>query len=253
MLDGEIYIDLTKRDSSVFDNIKVGDFIVFLAAISSPDMCDKSYNFAYEINVVGTKWFISEAIKKGANILFFSSDVVNGATDKPADENFVPNPFGKYAKMKCEIEEYFSKEKQVKFFRLSYVFSKEDKFMKYLMSCVSENKEAEVFEALYRNVIYIDDVIDGILNLSKTFETYENNSFNMSGSQLLSRLDLANIYKECINPNLKISVIKPPIGFFDARPNCIETKSRYVAKLLNHPPTLIKEAMIKEFYDERKL
>ena len=49
------------------------------------------------------------------------------------DEDVIPvKPIGEYASMKLAVENYFRNEPNLKVFRLSYVFSWEDKFMRYL-------------------------------------------------------------------------------------------------------------------------
>ena len=128
------------------------DFVVFLAAISSPDVCEKQYDFARAINVTGTAEFIENCIARGANVLFFSSDVVNGGTlPCSVDETYVGTPIGKYGEMKREIEQRFNGNPHFKVFRLSYVYSRQDKFSRYLDDCAAKGVCAEVFDALYRS------------------------------------------------------------------------------------------------------
>ena len=239
--------DLMDRD---FDGIKPGDYVVFLAAISSPDVCRDRYDFAYSINVTGTKKFIAECVARQANVLFFSSDVVIGATMTAADENVQPHPFGNYGAMKREIEEIFAHEKRVKVFRLSYVFSRQDKFMSYLNGCAQRGETADVFSALYRSVVYLGDVLDAILALADSFEAWENHIFHICGTQLLCRSDLAAIFQEKICPQLKYVTSVPDAAFFEARPNVIEAKSLYLQKLLHREPTKISDAVQLEYLDK---
>ena len=49
--------------------------------------------------------------------------------EAPFDENSDPKPLGEYGKMKLLVEKEFSREERFKTLRLSYVFSKDDKFM----------------------------------------------------------------------------------------------------------------------------
>jgi len=245
--DYEVGLDLL--DEKTFDTSRIndGDYVVFLAAVSSPDMCEHQENLARRVNVNGTKKFIYQCIEKGANVLFFSSDIVNGYTEDVNDEESKVFPFGKYGLMKYEIENEFMGHRQFKVFRLSYVFSQDDKFMKYLISCNKEHKVAEVFDALYRNVVYLKDVLDAIVLLSSTFRSWSNTIFNLSGNELLSRKDLAEIYNNNIDKDLRYVIVKPPTGFFAARPNYICSKSKYTESLLKRQFTNIKDAMINEF------
>ncbi len=243
----DIHVELTEKDTSYFKHIEKDDFVIFLSAVSSPDECDKNYDYAYQVNVIGTIWFIRNCIDRGANVLFLSSDVVNGPCEDPAYEDFVVKPFGKYAQMKFEVEDTFKDEKCFKVFRLSYVFSREDKFMKYLDACVSNGKQADVFDALFRSVVYVEDILDGILALKSNFAMCPTSVYNFSGPHLLSRADLAALYKRNVNCLLEYTLSVPPPEFFDARPNTIYTKSYFLEMLLNRLPTSIEEAMKKEF------
>ncbi len=239
--DSTIKFNLEEINDSIFDNINKNDFVIFLMAISSPDICNNDYEYAYKINVEYTSFFIDKCLKKEANVLFFSSDTVNGSTDgKSNNENAICIPFGNYAKMKYEVEQKFKRKKRFKVFRLSYVYSKDDKFAQYLDSCCESNKIAEVYDGLFRNVIYIRDVFDAMINLSNNFQKYRNHIFNISGTELLSRSDLANIYKNNINNKLRFEIIPTPKTILEARPNEIFTKSLYLEKLLGRKPIQIK-------------
>ena len=248
--DGSIPLELTDLKNSDFDEIGSGDYVVFLAAISSPDVCRDRYEYAYSINVTGTKRFIEECVARGANVLFFSSDVVVGATQKAACENAEPHAFGNYGAMKREIELAFAAESRVKVFRLSYVFSHKDKFMAYLQACAARDQTAEVFHALYRNVVYLGDVIDAIIALADGFEQWDNSIFHICGKELLCRSDLAQIFKTKICPQLRYTVSVPDETFFEARPNIIEVKSMYLEKLLGREPTAIADAVEIEFLND---
>lgn len=246
-VDNSRILELTDLKEHDYEAIKPGDYVVFLAAISSPDVCRDQFEFAYNINVVGTKQFISKCVSLGANVLFFSSDVVIGATEFAADENAEVHPFGNYGMMKREVEQAFLDEKRVKVFRLSYVFSHKDKFMSYLYKCSEAGTEADVFCALYRSVVYLGDVLDAIIALADSFEQWDNSIFHICGGELLSRSDLAAIFKNEVCPDLKYRVSMPDATFFEARPNIIEASSLYIEKLLKRKATSISEAVKKEF------
>jgi len=235
-------IDLLKFDA--------GDYVVVLAAISSPDICAEQYDFAYAINVTGTCGLIDKALSCCAKVLFFSSDTVIGEARAPADEQVVANPLGTYAEMKYHIEQKYRSNDNFKVFRLSYVFSNGDKFTSYIKQCAKTNTAAEVFNALYRNVIYIEDVIDAIISLPGLFERFDNHIFHLVGDELFSRLDMAMILKEEVWNWLEIKATKPPPGFFDRRPDVIAAKSIYFQELLGKRPTLFKDAVKLEFGKE---
>lgn len=211
------------------------DIAIVLAAISSPDLCTNNYKMAYGINVIGTTNFINYCLSVGCKVIFFSSDAVNGPTFGKANDEFSKvHPFGKYAEMKYEIESRFKSCKLFKTIRLSYVLSDCDKFTNYLISCTKNKTSAKVFNGLYRNTIYLDTVLESVYMLSTHFDFNDYYLCNISGNQLLSRLDLANKYKKEKDPFLSIEKIDVPKEILESRPNVIETKSLFLEKLLGH-------------------
>lgn len=242
---GSLFLDLKQPDSFNYSIINNDTTIVFLAALSSPDICNNNYNQAYKVNTIGTKYFIEEAIKRGAKVLFFSSDVVYGNTIEKVDENSKTNPFGNYAKMKDEVEKAFEGEKNFKAFRLSYVLSKEDKYLSYLKSCTDKNELAEVFHPFTRKVIYLEDVLEAIENILVKWDEFENQKFNICGDEEISRKDIADFYNEEVGVKLRYKIIEPNDKFWDARPKDINITSIYFEKLLGRKAIQIKDAIQK--------
>ena len=245
-LSGQIHLDLTAIDAAVYDNISEGDFVVFFAAISSPDLCQNHYEDAYALNVTGTEAFIRSCLRKNTRVLFFSSDAVLGASSVPMDEDACPAPIGNYAAMKRTVELDLQGERNLKIFRLSYVFSWKDKFTSYLRECEKNGATADVFDALYRNVVYIEDLVDAVIALASSFDSWDNQIFHICGTELLSRKDMARLY--CSRPGNRLQYMTsiPGDGFFQARPNVIEMKSKYFSRLLGRAPTRIADAMQRE-------
>lgn len=232
------YLDL--RDASYDIKLEKGDIVVLLSAISSPDICQNNYELAYSINVTGTSKFIDYCIQQGSNVIFLSSDTVNGATEGGCNDEYSEvHPFGNYAQMKYEIEKKYSNNKHFKTLRLSYVLSDHDKFISYLKNCVEKNEVAEVFDGLYRSVVTLDTVLEAIYSLSINFNFNDYYLCNVSGNQCLSRKDLAHWFKENV-PKLEYKVVETPEAIIKGRPNKIYTKSLFLEKLLGHKvPNLI--------------
>lgn len=239
----DVYLDLKNSESFDYSYINEQTNIIFLAAISSPDICNNNYDEAYKVNVIGTKSFIEEAIKKGAKVLFFSSDVVYGNTIENVDEDSKTNPFGNYARMKYEVEKAFVNEKAFKVFRLSYVLSKEDKYLSYLKNCVDKNEVAEVFHPFSRKVVYIEDVLEAIENILAKWDDFENQKFNICGEEDISRKDIADFYNKATANKLEYKILEPDDSFWEARPKDINITSIYLEKLLERKPTKIQNAI----------
>lgn len=239
--------DLAAPSSHDVENVEDGDIIVLLAANSSADACHWDYDDTYCVNVVGTGQLISLCLRKGARVIFFSSDLVFGNTDAPCHELTSVCPFGNYARMKLEIETMFSNEKNFKVLRLSTVLSKDARFIRYLSSCDEDGRIAEIYDSFYRNFVFLGDVAEAVFKLGLTFAEYENQCFHLCGNELLSRVNLVEIYRQTVSDHLQYIVKEPLTAFFEARPKKIEFCSIYLDKLLGRRPTEISQAMKIEF------
>jgi dTDP-4-dehydrorhamnose reductase len=243
----DVFLDLINPENFDYSIIKVGDIVLLFAAISSPDICQNKTDFAYSVNVKGTITFIENIIKKGGKTLFFSSDVVYGQSSDACFEDSVLNPMGEYAHMKLEVERYFLDEENFKTFRLTYVFSKDDKFTSYLRLSTKNKELSQIYHPLYRTVIYIEDVIDAISAIEKKWNEFPGQICNICGNELVSRKDIAMLYSQILTSNFKFEYIEPSADFYRARPREINMKSLYFDQLLGKKRTSIPEAFFREF------
>lgn len=245
-LNGFVNFNLSDPSSFNYDLIKPLDNIFFVSAISSPDNMEK----AREINVVGTEYFITQAIKKGARIIFFSSDTVYGESSSVCNENSICNPTGEYALMKKEIENVFVENNLFKSIRLSYVFSKKDKLTSYLIECHNKNESAKLFHPFIRSFIHLDDVVEAVVSLSQKWDDFPHPVINLGGPQMISRIEFAEILKTFALPNLQFEQTSPSEDFFLKRPKIINMESPYLNQLLSKPANSIDEAVRIEFSKE---
>lgn len=241
------FLDLANPDEFNYQLLKNIDVVFMAAAISSPDICLNEYDYAWNINVVGTSKFIKKAIYYGAKVIFFSSDTVYGEKNTEFNETADCNPAGKYAEMKHEIENRFINDPLFKSIRLSYVFSFEDKFTKYLLNCEKRNEEVEIFHPFFRAVIHRDDVIQGVISLAKYWEVFPQSIINFGGSQVLSRVDFVETIKQEALPNLRFRITEPNDEFFKNRPRIINMESSILPSLLGRETTNFKDSIKLEF------
>jgi dTDP-4-dehydrorhamnose reductase len=232
-----------------FDYEKIGaEDVVFLsAAISAPDICSREYDRAWAVNVTGTSIFIQNVIDRGARLVFFSSDTVYGEREDEFDETADCKPVGEYAEMKREVEQRFSRNSSFKAIRLSYVFSREDKFSRYLVGCAGRNEEADLFHPFFRAIVHRDDVVAGGLALAKHWDEVPEQIINFGGPKVLSRIDFAECLCEVSLHDLRFKVTKPSADFFANRPRIIAMTSPVFARLLGRPPRTLCEAARLEF------
>jgi len=236
--------NLTKNDLGFINS---NDVLFITAAISSPDICSKDPKLAWAVNVDGTSRLIEYAMEIGARVIFFSSDTVYGERFDDFDESSDIAPLGIYALMKSEIERKFLNVAEFKSIRLSYVFSSEDKFTQYVINTHRKGEEVDVFDSLARSVIYLEDVVQGVLNLSQNWYKIDNKIINFGGDNLYTRADMAQILKDAYLSDLKIRKIIPDAKFFESRPRVINMKSPILEKLLGCRPFKLSDAVIREF------
>lgn len=230
-----------------YSQVKFGDVVLMSAAISAPDICAREYDKVRLVNVIGTSNFIENVIQRGGRVVFFSSDTVYGEREDEFDETAGCNPAGEYAEMKREVEQRFNGNALFKAIRLSYVFSKEDKFSHYLAGCVKRNEKADLFHPFYRAIVHRDDVVEGVLELAARWDEFPDPVINFGGPQVISRIEFAECLSERHLRDLRYKVTKPGVDFFKNRPRVIAMTSPIFARLLGRPPRALREAADIEF------
>lgn len=223
------------------------DVVLLTAAISAPDICAREHDRAWAVNVTGTSEYIAKVMARGGRVIFFSSDTVYGERDDEFDEHATCNPAGEYAEMKRAVETQFLGNPLFKVIRLSYVFSNEDKFTKYLVGCAERNEEAEIFHPFYRAVIHRDDVVEGAIALAQRWDECPQSIINFGGPAVLARTEFAKILQDAALPNLRFRVTEPNADFFKNRPRVIRMASPILAALLGRPAHTLREAAKIEF------
>lgn len=242
-----IRLQLDRPDEFDYGIIAPSDVVLLTAAISAPDICAREHERAWAVNVTGTAEFITRVIGRGGRVIFFSSDTVYGERNDEFNEQTNCQPAGEYAEMKHEVEKQFLSNPLFKTIRLSYVFSREDKFTKYLSSCSERGEEAEIFHPFYRAVIHRGDVIEAAIALAQRWHEFPQNIINFGGQEVLARTEFARILQKAVLPDLSFRVTEPEAAFFNNRPRVIQMMSPVLIKLLGRPTHTLREAAIIEF------
>ena len=240
-------LDIARPNSFNYEVINPGDTIFLTAAISAPDLCANDHDYCWNVNVTGTVTFINKILTRGAKVVFFSSDTVYGERNDVFNEKSKCNPAAEYGAMKYEVEKCFSGNPLFKTIRLSYVFSAQDKFTRYLMSCEARKEEAELFHPFYRAVVHREDIVAGSLALAECWDLIPERVINFGGPQIISRLEFAECLREGYLTNLRFKVVEPEVEFFKSRPRIISMTSPIFNRLLGRPPHKLSEAVFLEF------
>lgn len=245
--EADVFLDLQEAeefDYSLLDDI---DYIVFTAAISGPDRCAIEFDFCWKTNVIGTSYFIREAIKRGCKVLFFSSDAVFGDipgviyTEESETQACTP-----YGRMKKTVEDEFKDCSLFKAIRLSYVASAKDRFVTYCLNCMRNSETAEVFHPFYRNVIVVSDVVGIVSFFAKNWDDYKPAFLNVAGKELVSRVRIADELNRFLGGKLKYSVTMPDEAFFINRPCITQMQSLYMKQYGIIPDNTFTEKIKKE-------
>lgn len=234
-------------DYSLLDDI---DFVVFTAAVSGPDQCAKEFDDCWKINVIGTIYFIREAMRRECRVLFFSSDAVFGdiprAIYTEESETLAYTPYGR---MKKAVEDECMDEPLFKAIRLSYVASVKDKFITYCFNCMRNDEIADIFHPFYRNVIVASDVVDIVIYFAKHWDEYKPTVLNVAGKELVSRVRIADELNRYFDGKLKYTVSMPGEEFFTNRPRVTQMQSLYLNQYGMIPDNTFTEKIEKELED----
>ena len=215
-------------DYSVLDDI---EYVIFTAAISSPDQCANDFHTCWKINVEGSTRFIREALSRNCKVLFFSSDAVFGNDHGSAFYEDSPTRAATaYGRMKKTVEDEFKDEHGFKAIRLSYVISSHDKFIRYCLDCMRNNSEAEIFHPFYRNCITLSEVGNIIAWMIKRWEDYPYCYLNAAGPELISRIRIVDELNRKTGNALRYKVTIPDEAFFRNRPEITQMESLYLEK-----------------------
>ena len=225
------FLDLDYVEKFRFTTLDHVDYVLFTAAISTPDICAQKFERCWKTNVDGTSDFICEAIKRKCRVLFFSSDAVYGDMQGTVyDEESQTKATTPYGKMKKAVEDRFIGSPYFKAIRLSYVVSANDKFMKYCLNCIKNKRKAEVFHPFYRNCITAGEVTETVYWLLEHWETFAPFILNAVGRELISRVRIADEINRIYKNQLQYIIIQPNDRFFENRPQITQTKSIYLQK-----------------------
>lgn len=246
----DAFLDLSKAEQFDYTILTGVDYIIFTAAISSPDKCATDFDFCWKINVEGTNFFINNAIKNNCKVLFFSSDAVfgdiSGNIYTEDSRTIATTPYGR---MKKAVEDEFILNHSFKAIRLSYVVSAKDRFVTYCLNCIKNNEIADIFHPFYRNCIVVSDVVNVVVWFLKHWDEYKMFALNVAGKELVSRIRIADELNRCFGYSLKYIVSMKEDEFFAYRPKITQMRSLYIHKYGILEDNTFTEKIQKELED----
>lgn len=247
----DLALELNFAEKFPYHSLEGIDFVIFTAAVSSPDKCALDYDTSWKINVTGTKTFIQGALQMGCRVIFYSSDAVYGdIPGKIFDEMDSAYPQTPYGLMKYAVEKEFWSNPYFKSIRLSYVVASDDKFTSYLLKCIDKGEEAKIYHPFYRNMIMCHEVVLITKWLLENWNNFQEKVINAAGTELVSRLRLAEEIDRIRHLKLGYIIERPTDSFYQNRPAVTQTDSVYIAKYNMIKRASFTEALIKEMETE---
>lgn len=204
----------SKLSSSML-NLKKGDVVLFLSAISKPSEVEFNKNFSIELNYYKTTRHIEELIKRGIFILFASTDQVYGDSDIIKNESDDIRPFNFYSYTKVLVEEYFIKNDNFKSLRFSQCVNGSDSFSLYCNNCLRDSELVVLHSNYFRNIFSTDLLYEFLIKLLQGDFHFYNipKILNFGSSNSVNRSDFAKYFdkvelKEAKSSNLFLKSIK---------------------------------------------
>ena len=236
----DIYLDLESPNLENLSEISAHDIFIFLSGISSPEECENNYEYTHLINYENSSKIIDFLVRKNVYVLFASTDVVYGHTEDVVYEDSILSPSNNYSIFKSMIEDKFLHSNFFNIMRLSYVWSYDDKFTKYVLKSSKENEIIEVFHPLKRSIIMIDDVVE-FISIYANSPSNIPKIVNLAGPKCLSRVQLVEIL--AFKHSISYKIINPGKDFYKYRPAVINMKSYYLEDILKRDAKKLEEAL----------
>ncbi len=187
-------VDIRNRND-VFDIVRKiqPDVVVHTAAITSVQLCEQDREFAYSVNVEGTKNVLDATAEVGAKFIYISTDLVYSGDGSFFTEDTPPEPKSYYAQTKLEAEEIVKTYDNYIILRLALMYGWgnvfTNSFSDWLHTELRAKRKVKVFVDQFRSPIYAVDAVMAIDELIS--KDVKNEIFNLGGSERISRYDFA--------------------------------------------------------------
>ncbi len=204
-------IDITnKEDVERFIKLNKIKVIINCAAYTNVDDAEKNTELAFRVNSDGVLKLVQCCKKLNSKLIHISTDFIfNSISNKPINENKIPNPICIYAKSKYNGEQHILNSSiDAIIIRSSWIYSEFGKnFLKTIIKISNKKKYISVIDDQIGTPTYADDLAKICIIFVKRYKKIKGqNIFNYSNLGECSWYDFAIEIKK--NANLKC-FIKP--------------------------------------------
>lgn len=144
------------------------DYVIHLAALSSPDECSRDKIRGYRINVEGTRHLLNYCNEKNIPVIYFSSDMVFDGKRGDYTEDDQPNPINFYTETKYVAEQLtLASHESNLICRLSLAYGKSlpelaGGFIDKVLHKLLNNQPVPLFDDQYRTPIFSQDIAKAV-------------------------------------------------------------------------------------------
>jgi dTDP-4-dehydrorhamnose reductase len=239
-----IQADLTDNEKiqKLIKNI-LPDFVIHLAAVSDPNICEMNPEQSFKLNVKVTVNLAELCNKYKAKLVFASTDLVFDGKKPPYNESSVTNPVNIYGKHKLMAEEQVLKKapgsvicRLPLMYGLAYNSGRG--LLEPLLKNLEERIAVKLFTDEYRTPASVESICEGLVICMEN----GNGIFHLGGNERLSRYELGEMICEifCLDKSLLTGVLQKDVKMAAERPANVSLISNK-AKDYGWKPTNVKE------------
>ncbi len=168
------------------------ELVIHTAAERNIDYCQKQPKQAWKTNVEGTRNIVNACTEVDAKLIFISTDMVFSEHDSGSyNEESQTSPFNYYGKTKVEAEKFVLENDQNAVVRVSllygwHVLGLRDDFVGWVLNSLKNNQKVQLYTDQYRNVVFLDDVAEALLQIHNKSKT---GILNIAGNDCVNRFE----------------------------------------------------------------